>query len=148
MNIHGTHSEIQIVNIQSLQKLPNNLDGNFNLVLKQMIGMSCGQTMQFNRKFYHEWNSIKKLTIFQVHYFLTQGMFNLSRKNMLGRGLMKMRKRFPEEYAFFPLTWMLPVEYHELKSYFESKVKGKARTFIVKPEALSQGKGIFLTRKL
>ena len=76
------------------------------------------------------------------------GMFNLARKNLMGRYLMKMRKKFPDDYSFFPMTWMLPVEYHELKTYFETKPKGKARTFIVKPEALSQGKGIFLTRKL
>lgn len=75
-------------------------------------------------------------------------MFNLARKNLMGRYLMKMRKKFSEDYSFFPMTWMLPVEYHELKSYFQTKPKGKARTFIVKPEALSQGKGIFLTRKL
>ena len=61
---------------------------------------------------------------------------------------MKMRKKFPNGYSFFPLTWMLPIEYHELRTYFENKPKGKARTFIVKPEALSQGKGIFLTRKI
>lgn len=36
------------------------------------------------------------------------GMFCLSRKNYLGRNLMKMRKKFPEQYKFFPLTWMLP----------------------------------------
>ena len=76
------------------------------------------------------------------------GMFNLARKNLMGRYLMKMRKKFPDQYNFFPLTWMLPVEYHDLKNYFESRQKGKARTFIVKPEAMSQGKGIFLTRKL
>jgi tubulin polyglutamylase TTLL6/13 len=40
------------------------------------------------------------------------GMFNLSRKNLMGRYLMKMRKKFPQHYSFFPLTWMLPVEYH------------------------------------
>ena len=76
------------------------------------------------------------------------GMFNLARKNLMGRYLMKMRKKFPEDYTFFPMTWMLPVEFHELRAYFESKPKGKARTFIVKPEAMSQGKGIFLTRRI
>lgn len=75
-------------------------------------------------------------------------MFNLARKNLMGRYLMKMRKKFVDDYSFFPLTWMLPIEYHELKSYFDSKQKGKARTFIVKPEAMSQGRGIFLTRKI
>jgi tubulin polyglutamylase TTLL6/13 len=60
-------------------------------------------------------------------------MYNLSRKNLLGRGLMKMKKQFPEDYNFFPMTWMLPVEYHELKAYFDTTKKGKARTYIVKP---------------
>jgi len=45
-------------------------------------------------------------------------MFNLARKNLMGRYLMKMRKKFTDDYSFFPLTWMLPVEYHELKTYF------------------------------
>mgnify|MGYP000973964466 CR=1 FL=1 len=67
---------------------------------------------------------------------------------MLGKGLMKMRKKFQDDYGFFPLTWMLPSEYSEFRLYFESKPKGKCRTYIVKPEALSQGKGIFLTRRI
>ena len=91
--------------------------------------------------------TLTKMELYQkINHF--PGMYNLARKNLLGRGLMRMRKKFPEEFNFFPMTWMLPVEYHELKAYFESKAKGKARTFIVKPECLSQGKGIFLTRKL
>lgn len=40
------------------------------------------------------------------------GMFNLARKNLMGRYLMKMRKKFADDYTFFPMTWMLPVEYH------------------------------------
>jgi tubulin polyglutamylase TTLL6/13 len=43
----------------------------------------------------------------KVNHF--PGMFNLSRKNLMGRNLMKMRKKYPEDYSFFPLTWMLPV---------------------------------------
>jgi tubulin polyglutamylase TTLL6/13 len=46
------------------------------------------------------------------------------------------------------LTWNLPLEYADFKAYFDSKPKGKARTYIVKPESMSQGKGIFLTRKI
>lgn len=61
---------------------------------------------------------------------------------------MRMRKKSPEEYQFFPLTWNLPLDYNEFKQYYETKPKGKTRTYIVKPESLSQGKGIFLTKKI
>ena len=30
------------------------------------------------------------------------GMYNLARKNCLGRHLMRMHKWFPDEYSFFP----------------------------------------------
>ncbi|CAD8154125.1 unnamed protein product [Paramecium pentaurelia] len=73
------------------------------------------------------------------------GMFSLSRKNHLGRNLMKMKKEFPYEYKFFPLTWLLPTDYGEFRNQF---TKGKIKTFIVKPEASSQGRGIFLTRNI
>ena len=71
------------------------------------------------------------------------GMGCLARKNNLGKNLMRMRKEFPKEYSFFPPTWLLPYDWKEFKTQFTEK---KCKTFIVKPEALSQGKGIFLTR--
>lgn len=39
-------------------------------------------------------------------------MHNLSRKNNLAKNLMKMRKKAPNEYNFFPLTWNLPLDYN------------------------------------
>ncbi len=45
---------------------------------------------------------------------------------------MKMRKRFTEEYNFFPLTWLLPTEINEFKAF---QAKKKNSIFIVKPEA-------------
>lgn len=59
-------------------------------------------------------------------------MYSLARKNYLGRNLTKMFKSFPLDYNFFPRTWLLPAEYSDFKTQFQ---KGKARTFIVKPEA-------------
>ena len=39
------------------------------------------------------------------------GIYVIARKNLLGLNLMAMRSKFPEEYNFFPLTWMLPSQY-------------------------------------
>lgn len=72
----------------------------------------------------------------------------LSRKNNLGNGLMSFRKKFPGEYEFFPLTWSLPLEYPDLQAYHECRQQGKAQTFIVKPEASCQGRGIYMTRNI
>ena len=71
------------------------------------------------------------------------GMYVLSRKNQLGRNLMKMKKKFPEKFKFFPHTWLLPSESNEFKSQFHKNI-----TYIVKPEASSQGRGIFLTKNI
>ena len=70
-------------------------------------------------------------------------MYNLAKKNMLGRHLMKMQKFLPEDYDFFPATYMLP---HDMKEFLGQITDKRNKTFIVKPEAGCQGKGIFLTR--
>jgi len=72
------------------------------------------------------------------------GILSIARKNNLGKNLMKMKKSFPETYNFFPQTYLLPTDYQEFKNQF-LKAK-KPKTFIIKPEASSQGKGIFLTK--
>ena len=72
----------------------------------------------------------------------------LSRKNNLGLSLMQFRRKFPGEYDFFPLTWNLPNDYPDLQAYHECRQQGKAQTFIVKPEASCQGRGIYLTRNI
>ncbi len=69
----------------------------------------------------------------------------LARKNNLGKNLMRMRKEFPKDYNFFPPTWLLPVEQSEFRNEL---AQGKGHTYIFKPEALSQGKGIFLSKSL
>jgi tubulin polyglutamylase TTLL6/13 len=64
--------------------------------------------------------------------------------------LNKILKRLPETYKFFPQTWLLPAEFGDFRKQFKSDTKGKPgrKTFIVKPEASCQGKGVFLTRNL
>lgn len=36
------------------------------------------------------------------------GMYVITRKNYLARNLMKMQRAFPDEYKFFPRTWLMP----------------------------------------
>jgi tubulin polyglutamylase TTLL6/13 len=49
------------------------------------------------------------------------GMEILSRKNFLGKSLMEFKKKFPEEYDFFPLTWNLPTDFAALKDYHDNR---------------------------
>lgn len=71
------------------------------------------------------------------------GMFEISRKNCLAKNLNHFREAFPEDYDFYPETWILPQDFDSFKSAFNDK-----SSLIVKPEASSQGKGIFLVNKI
>lgn len=35
-------------------------------------------------------------------------MFAMARKNLLAKNLLAMQKYFPNEFQFFPNTWVLP----------------------------------------
>ena len=97
-------------------------------------------------------NAVKPETLakMQPHQKINHfpGMYVLSRKNNLGRNLMRLRKYDPQEYNFFPHTFILPADYAELKLYHQNRKPGKAQTFIIKPEASCQGRGIYLTRNI
>lgn len=54
-----------------------------------------------------------------------------------------MCRVFDKEYKIAPPTWLLPTDWSSFVDQFNKK---RAKTFIVKPEASCQGKGIFLTR--
>ncbi|KAL0821054.1 hypothetical protein ABMA28_005687 [Loxostege sticticalis] len=56
-----------------------------------------------------------------------------------------MQKIYPKEYNFFPKTWCLPADFGEALNYSKSR---KNKTFIIKPECGSQGRGIYLTKSL
>jgi hypothetical protein len=45
-----------------------------------------------------------------------------------------MEKQFPEDFKFFPKTWLLPGQMEDLKNFSTSQPSAH---FIVKPEALS-----------
>lgn len=71
-------------------------------------------------------------------------MYQIARKNYLARNLNRMQKQFPADFQFFPKTWLLPHQLEDLKHYSSAN---PGANFIVKPEALSQGKGIFITKR-
>ena len=69
----------------------------------------------------------------------------------MARNLMKMRKYFPNDYDFFPKTWVLPQDGGELRGDNTNqfgKIINKKKTYIVKPDNLAQGKGIYLSRNV
>ncbi|KTG07085.1 hypothetical protein cypCar_00028088, partial [Cyprinus carpio] len=87
-----------------------------------------------------------RISHFRNHYELT-------RKNLMVKNLKRYRKTLEREAGrleaarcdFFPCTFVLPSEYHIFVEEFK---RSPGSTWIMKPVARSQGKGIFLFRKL
>lgn len=73
------------------------------------------------------------------------GMLEICRKDLLARNLNRMLRLFPKEYSFFPRTWCLPADLGEALTY--SRLR-RNRTFILKPDSGSQGRGIIVTKTL
>ncbi|XP_056305040.1 probable tubulin polyglutamylase TTLL9 [Danio aesculapii] len=79
--------------------------------------------------------------------------YELTRKNLMVKNLKRYRKTLEREVGrleaakcdFFPRTFELPSEYHIFVEEFK---RSPGNTWIMKPVARSQGKGIFLFRKL
>uniref|UniRef100_A0A4W5MLT9 Tubulin tyrosine ligase-like family, member 11 n=1 Tax=Hucho hucho TaxID=62062 RepID=A0A4W5MLT9_9TELE len=83
----------------------------------------------------------------QVNKF--PGMIEMLRKINLTRAVRTMQELFPEEYNFYPRSWILPEEYQLFSTQIslakDSDVSQKP-TFIIKPDGGSQGDGIYLIR--
>lgn len=73
------------------------------------------------------------------------GMLEICRKDLLARNLNRMQRLFPKDYHFFPKTWCLPADLGEALAY--SRLR-KNKTYILKPDAGSQGRGITITKSL
>ena len=71
------------------------------------------------------------------------GMSEICRKDLLARNMNRLWKQFPKEYAIFPKTWCLPADFGDFQTFCRTK---KNKTFILKPDSGSQGRGIFLTK--
>ncbi|CAN2389900.1 ligase activity, partial [Pristimantis euphronides] len=82
-----------------------------------------------------------------------RNQYELTRKNFMVKNLKRFRKQLEresdrfdaEKCDFFPKTFELPLEYHLFVEEFR---RNPGITWIMKPVARSQGKGIFLFRKL
>lgn len=84
---------------------------------------------------------LTKMKSFQkINHF--PGMHGICKKHYLAWNLNKMQKIFPQDFDFYPKTWVLPGDYTDLKLH-----ANRQRTFIVKPEASCQGQGIYLVKK-
>ncbi|XP_050782789.1 tubulin polyglutamylase TTLL11 isoform X5 [Gopherus flavomarginatus] len=83
----------------------------------------------------------------QVNKF--PGMTEMVRKITLSRAVRTMQDLFPEEYNFYPHSWILPEEFPlfvaEVRMMKESDPPWKP-TFIVKPDGGCQGDGIYLIK--
>lgn len=77
----------------------------------------------------------------KINHF--HGMLEICRKNRMGRNLAKMARVLPREYDYFPRTYVLPEEMEEFLLAFTRR---KRRTYILKPDAGCQGKGIKLVQ--
>eukprot|EP00826_Nyctotherus_ovalis_P001209 TRINITY_DN10164_c0_g2_i1.p1 TRINITY_DN10164_c0_g2~~TRINITY_DN10164_c0_g2_i1.p1 ORF type:complete len:459 (-),score=120.87 TRINITY_DN10164_c0_g2_i1:15-1391(-) len=87
-------------------------------------------------------DTVGRLKAFQkINHF--PNMACLSRKNQLARNLVKMHRMFGKEYEFFPQTWLLPGDWNWLRMD-----RGGDRTYIVKPEGMSQGRGIYIAKEI
>ncbi|XP_078127936.1 tubulin polyglutamylase TTLL11 [Sander vitreus] len=83
----------------------------------------------------------------QVNKF--PGMIEMLRKINLSRAVRTMQELFPEEYDFYPRSWILPEECQQFSTQIRMVKENDATinpTFIVKPDGGSQGDGIYLIR--
>ncbi|KAM6929056.1 putative tubulin polyglutamylase TTLL9 [Lycodopsis pacificus] len=87
----------------------------------------------------------------RVNHF--RNHYELTRKNLMVKNLKRYRKNLERDVDrmeaskcdFFPCTFTLPSEYHLFVEEFK---RSPGSIWIMKPVAKSQGKGIFLFRKL
>lgn len=50
-------------------------------------------------------------------------MYLISHKNNLAKNIKKISKIFPNDFKFFPKTWLFPTEHHELIEFMSKKKK-------------------------
>lgn len=74
------------------------------------------------------------------------GIWSISRKVELARNFERMNRLLPDSYSFHPKSFLLPGQFSDMKTYMQSIPKKNKRTFIIKPDRGSQGRGIILVQ--
>ena len=77
-------------------------------------------------------------------------MNTVAHKAELSKHINRLRKFFPDEFSFYPRTWLLPQDQESFEAYAHSshgKKKKSNKTYIVKPDEGAQGEGIFLIQQ-
>eukprot|EP00001_Collodictyon_triciliatum_P120098 21045_5 len=64
------------------------------------------------------------------------GTLEIARKANMARNLRRMYKQFPNDYNIIPKTWLLPQELPDFRKVLK---RNRNRTYILKPDAGSQG---------
>ncbi|GAB9465826.1 hypothetical protein Gpo141_00003216 [Globisporangium polare] len=86
---------------------------------------------------------LPRLSAFQkINHF--PAMEEICRKDFLANNLNAICKVLPDDFDYFPRSFLLPAESVELQKCMESAPK--SATFIAKPRTLCQGKGISLVQ--
>ncbi len=80
----------------------------------------------------------------EMHLNRVPGASDISEKKLTGFYLNKFQEYFPENYDFYPKTFLLPEETADLQEYMKSNPN---KTFVAKPTAGCQGDGIILIKK-
>lgn len=73
-------------------------------------------------------------------------IWSISRKVELAKNIERMQRLLPQIFNFHPKVFLLPGQFSELRSFMLDIPKRNKRTFIIKPDAGSQGKGIILVQ--
>lgn len=109
-----------------------------------------------NKKFmYNTFNTIHFEQHQRVNHFRT--FYELTRKDLLIKNLKKKKRQLQHEGRkeeameydkICPVSFILPHEYYLFENYFNNHSMNGKNIFIMKPTALSQGKGIYLINSL